>query len=326
MANGSRFPQLALPFALVGASAGWLSAGLLANPLVGALRPGRQHLAALCAMAFAAATGALITRWCVGKRYSYELDTPDTGARARSDRWPRHVAAVLAAGVASGVAVALLCDAWGGPKAGAISGFFCAIAFVPVCMAVIGSARRAQRARLGSIVAGSDRRAVWGILAVTLAVATLEAVPDWAAAAVGDALSPWPALWMVWAAGLVTGGILIADVGALRQAQRATAGGLEQRDAAEMEMEAEDAGVPRLDLGLGEDLLARFARSASAYRGRDRTLALVQGSPEHALAALRRAVRRGTIALAVIGAVHVGHAAADTQLAQRIYAEQLGRS
>jgi hypothetical protein len=77
MADASRFPELALPFAIVGASAGWLSAGLLANPFVGATHGGKQILAALCAMGVAAATGAFLTRRCVGRRYSYELDAPD---------------------------------------------------------------------------------------------------------------------------------------------------------------------------------------------------------------------------------------------------------
>ena len=34
MAEASRFPHLALPFAIVGAAGGWLSANLVANPLV----------------------------------------------------------------------------------------------------------------------------------------------------------------------------------------------------------------------------------------------------------------------------------------------------
>jgi hypothetical protein len=110
-------------------------------------------------------------------------------------------------------------------------------------------------------------------------------------------------------------------VRALREARRAIAPGLERQDPA-AEDPAGGADVPRLDLGLGEDLLARFARSATAYRGRDRTLALVQGSPEQAFTALQRAVRRGALGLAVIGAVHGAHLAADTPLAQRLYEQR----
>lgn len=321
MADPSRFPRLTLPFAIVGASAGWLSAGLLANPLVRMMQGGKQLLTAFLAMVFAGATGALLTRWCIGKRYAYELLPDDPSVRAPGDRWWRHVTAVLAAGAATGALFAALCDTYGGPSSGAVTGLCCAGAFVPVCAAVIVTARRAQRARLGSIVADSDRRAVWGILALTLAVATLEAIPDWPASAKGEVEIPTPVIWMMLAAGLATLAILIADERALRRARVAIAPGLEQRSAADID--PLDTAVPGLDLGLGDGVLARLARSSSAYRGRDRTLALVQGSPEQALAALRRAVRRGAVSLAVIGAVAACHAAATTPRAQIVY-EQMG--
>lgn len=319
MADASRFPQLALPFAIVGAAAGWLSTSFLANPLVHVTRAGKQGLAAFCAMSVAAATGALLTRWCVGKRYAYELAAPDPDALARTDTWPRRVGAVLAAGTVSGAVVATLYEAYGGPTAGAVSGFFCSIAFVPVCTVVVAAARRAQRARLGSLVAGSDRRAVWGILSTALALATLEALLDWPASAGGEVPAPMPALRMVQAAGILTLAILVADVIALRRARRAIAPGLEHQSPTEIDAGAD--AVSRLDLGLGEDRLARFARSGSAYRGRDRTLAQVLGSPEQATSALRRAIRRGAIGLVVIGAVYGGHAAAHTRLAREIYEE-----
>ena len=54
----------------------------------------------------------------------------------------------------------------------AFGGALCAVVFLPVCLVVIGAARRAQRARLGSIVAGSDRRTVWGILAIPFSSVT----------------------------------------------------------------------------------------------------------------------------------------------------------
>jgi hypothetical protein len=321
MADGSRFPHLALPFAIVGASGGWLSTELLADPLLGMLRPGKQPSAVVCAAIFAAATGALLTYWCVGTRYLYEIDTPDPEARAPTDAWPRHAGAVLLAGAASGASVSVLCDTWGGPALGALGGAFCAVAFVPVCLAVLAAARRAQRARLGSIVAGSDRRAVWAILALALALATVEALPSWPASAAGEVTRPEPALWMALSAGLLTLAVLVADVIALRSARRAIAPGLEQRNPCETH--AGDADAPRLDLGIGEDLLARLARSATAYRGRDRTLALVQGSPEQATSALRRAVLRGALGLVAIGAVVGGHMAANTPAADRFHAALL---
>src|SRR5262249_51208230 len=112
MADGSRFPQLALPFAIVGASAGWLSTELISNPLVAMLRRGKQSYAVVCAAVIAAATGALLTRWCVGRRYSYEIDAPDPESRADGDTWPRQVGAVIIAGLVTGAVVSFLTDAW----------------------------------------------------------------------------------------------------------------------------------------------------------------------------------------------------------------------
>jgi hypothetical protein len=320
MAHPTRFPPLALPFAIVGAAGGWLSASLLSNPMLRMTWPGKEWAAALVAMVLAGGAGALITRWCVGKRYAYELDTPDPEARVHSDRWPRHVTVVLVAGTATGLAVSLLYATWRGPLIGALCGLVCALAFVPVCALVILAARRAQRARLGSIVSASDRRAVWGILATALSATTLEALPDWPAAWAGDTAFPLPALAMTLAAGLVIAVILVADSRALRLARSSAGQGLTARDPSEPE--AVDTTVPRLDLGLGEDAWARLARSASAYRGRDRTLALIQGSPSLSEGALRRAIRRGTLGLVVTFAVAAAHAGASGPQVSRLYSER----
>src|SRR5690348_11891666 len=61
----SRMPELALPFALVGAAGGWISAGFLANPLIRAIPTGQQGAAALSAAAVAALVGKALTHWCV---------------------------------------------------------------------------------------------------------------------------------------------------------------------------------------------------------------------------------------------------------------------
>ena len=49
MQSRSRMPQLAFPFAAVGLCAGWLSAGLLANPLLDATLRRHQPIAAAVA-------------------------------------------------------------------------------------------------------------------------------------------------------------------------------------------------------------------------------------------------------------------------------------
>jgi hypothetical protein len=314
MADASRFPQLALPFAVVGAAAGWLSAGITDNPLVGYVvsRP----VAALCATAIAALTGALLKPLCVGKRLWYEMGERDPESRPWTDAWPLQTGIVVAAGALTGALVGVLCHE---PSPGqfAVGGALCAVAFLPVCLAVVAVGRRAQRARLGSVVAGSDRRAVWGILAVLLAVMTLEALPDWPAWRAGEGIPPWVVPAALAAALAVTQGILVADRRALAHAQ-------EEIEAMPSEHGPdEDPGderLPRLDLGIGDELRARVG--GAAYRETQRTLALVKGTPGLSLGALQRAVLRGKVGLALIGAVAAGHAAAMTNPALAAYYAQ----
>ena len=159
MMNGSaRFPHLAVPFTIVGASAGWLAAGLFANPVLLRMRSAPAIGVTLIAAGIAAATGSVITRLCRGDHDRYQIDDGGAAPRASLDRWPNHAGAVLLGGVLAGALSAGVFDAYHGPAMGALGGLACAAAFVPVCLAVVGAARRAQRARMGSLVAGSDRR------------------------------------------------------------------------------------------------------------------------------------------------------------------------
>jgi hypothetical protein len=64
------------------------------------------------------------------------------------------------------------------------------------------------------------------------------------------------------------------------------------------------------------------ARGAAAYRQKARTLALVRGSPDQALAALRRAVRRGVLGLAVVAAIGAAHLAAQSLPARALYHQE----
>jgi MFS family permease len=317
MADASRFPDLAIPFTIVGAAAGWLSAGLIQNPLLGfpMSRPLTTAVAALLALL----TGIVIKRLCVGRRYSYEIGDPDPDARPPTDRWIVHAVVVLLAGAICGVVIATVTPRYNSYVAAcALSGALCAAVFVPVCLAVVAAARRAQRARHGSLVASADRRAVWGILALTLAVTTLEALPDWPASALGDAPAPLAVVAAVLAAGGATLVILRADRRALAEARAAIGAGLsaDEPDAGD----AEDPGVARVDLGLGDALSAQVARGAAAYRHRARTLSMVKGNPDRALAALDRAVRRGVVSLGVLAAMIAMHAAAETKVVLRGYA------
>ena len=322
MAEASRFPHLALPFAIVGAAGGWLSASLVSNPLVQRFRWDLEVEATLVAAAFAGLAGALLTRWCRRDPLAYVLDPSDSEAAPRpaTDRWPLQALVVLAAGTLTGAIVASALDVYNGLWFGALAGLGCAAAFVPVCLAVIAAARRARRARLGSLVSDSDRRAVWGILATALSVATLEALPAWPAAAAGEGSAPVPAAVMLGAAALVIAGILVADGLGLRRARRELAPGLVARDPTSLA--STDVEAPRLDLGLGDDLAARIARTAAAYRGRDRTLALVQGDPEQAISAFRRALARGGACLSIVALAAGAHALAREDTALLMYDER----
>jgi hypothetical protein len=308
MADAARFPHLAPPFAIVGAAAGWLSAGLIQHPIISVPDSGLRLIAAGVAAGFAAAAGALIRRFCVGPRYGWEVDAPDPDARPRSDSWARHGLALLVAGAATGALVCAVRE----PESthfGALWGVALTVPFLPVCAAVLSAARRAQRARLGSIVAASDRRAVWGILATALLVATLEALPDWHAPKDGRFFGPVPAAALVALSVACIAAVLGADIAAWRRAKRAMVPGLARREASDLALE--DASVPRVDLGLGADLLAHQKLAGAVYRGRERALALVQGDPEQAFSALRRAIRRGAAGLAVAVLVVLAHSAAN---------------
>src|SRR5262249_40198917 len=158
------------PFALVGAAAGWLSAGFLANPIV-AVTVGREQVsAALCSSIIGALVGAWLTHACERerKRALLELRAPREQTESGVLRALAFelVCSVVIGGAVGGACVGGLSrHSIGGAGSGAVNGALCAIAFLPVCTLVLSAALRAQRARLGSIVAAADRRAVWGILA-----------------------------------------------------------------------------------------------------------------------------------------------------------------
>ena len=304
MESRARIPQLAYPFAVVGAAAGWLSASFLGNPIVGLAVPGEERYATVAAGAVGALVGAALTRFCV-------VHLPWLQARAL---WVRLASAVLTGGTVAGalVGAASFGSALGIGSA-AVHGFFSAIAFVPVCALVLAAARRAERARLGSIVAGVDRRAVWAILAAALAVATLAALPGWPASRPEVASSPidplrarpWPALAMALAALAVTVVFAILDVAALLRVRKAAgAPDLQERDEAALDGRERAA---RLDLGLGAGLAAVVAPSPSAYRGRERAVSLLLGSVPEARRAIRWALARALFSAAVIGLVLFAH-------------------
>jgi hypothetical protein len=117
---------------------------------------------------------------------------------------------------------------------------------------------------------------------------------------------PWGAVAVIVGAIVVLTGTLCADRAALaRLATAAASADVEERDAATV---APD--VPRLDLGLGDDVRALVARGSASYRSSERTVGLVVGSPGEAALALRRALRRDGLGLAIAGVVLMVHVVA----------------
>jgi hypothetical protein len=205
---------------------------------------------------------------------------------------------ILTAGTIVGAIVGATCGWSDATATGALNGFLCSIVFLPVAFAVLRSARAAQRARLGTLVARADYRAVWSVLATALALTTLEAVPDWLARKDGSV-----AVAIACACAAVVIASLSFD-GRARRSVRATLA-----DLAEPSPFADEA-PHTIDLGLGEDLGARIARGDSAYRSRDRTLALVRGDASEVRTAMNRAIARGRASILLVSMVLGVHAIA----------------
>lgn len=288
-------PALAVPFAVVGAAAGWLVATLFGNPLLDLAPPSVSGPAAAVGGVVGLLAGAALTRWC---RPSFFF-----GVELGGTAW-RTATVIGIGGVVAGrlvVALALPRIAHAS-ELGASSGLVAALLFYPVALLVVGAARRAARARLGSVVASCDRREVWATLAATLGVATVLALPSWIASArsaglVGASFAA--------AALLITSAAVAADTRAGARLRALTA----ERDAL-VEItpaEVERSHVPTVDVGLGDEALARKQAFGSAYRAEKRTVALLIGDLAGALEAVRTAVarkRRALLALAAVLALH----------------------
>ncbi|XXT14711.1 hypothetical protein WME94_31140 [Sorangium sp. So ce429] len=300
--------ELALPFALVGGAAGWISAGVLASPLVGVALGGKQEVAALCAGVIGGLIGALLPR----------VVAPRQAWHGRGPTWACLAALVLPGGALAGGLIGRI-TGWNlfSAVSGAVNGLICAAATLPICAAVLEAALRAERARLGSIVAGSDRRAVWQILAASLSAATLAALPDWPAARLAEARAPVLVEALAQCAWIAIGALLLADAAALARDLRRAA---DAEEPCSPDAIPSGAAAPLVDLGLGDEVHAHVARG-DAYRGRDRASLLVVGSLAEAHAALEGAVRRGVLCFALGAAVLLAHRWAPGDSAMGLYRE-----
>jgi putative flippase GtrA len=308
-------PELSLPFAIVGGLGGFLSCGVLVNPLIDATRAEDQPIAAVITALIGAVLGYFLSR-----RFAPRDDfSPEGATRVRL------FFAVLIAACASGAFVGLVCApapdrAMYGVITGALDGVVFGVALFPVCAFVLTAARRAARARNGSLVARADARATWSMLVAALGASTILSVPDWPAAIEGSRPAPYIALVTAWAGVAVVALLALLDVLALLEIAR-IARGVATMERREQSDATEAASAPAIDLGLGADLFAKVDRGA-AYRSRERATSLVTGSPRAARAELFASLRRSALELAALSMVLIAHYGASTPSLQIAYFEQ----
>ncbi|EYF04547.1 hypothetical protein [Chondromyces apiculatus] len=261
LAPPSHRAHVALPFAVLGAAGGWMAAdffrvGALEHMDAG-LRPALVAITPLTALLLGVVLQP-VTRW--------------PAARAAVAT----VVSVLSAAIFAGAFVGAMTWAKDGVGTGAASGFWCGVAFLPGFGAVLAASRRVGRARAGSLVDGADRRTVWLAVAVTIALGTLAALPDWT-------LLPgkgMPALGVSRALGILavttTGIVALWNAAALFRALRATQKLRTMRACA-----PDDPNLVwaqrQLDFGLGYQAAASVLPAGGIYREHDRFTAVIRG-------------------------------------------------
>jgi hypothetical protein len=291
---------LVVPFAVVGASAGFFSVLALGAAFEG-MRQVSPLLAAAFALAAGGAAGFVIERW---RRLHHPFRAVDS--------MRIYVGAiVVVAGTAAGAALGYAAwDEWGVPVCAA-GGGGCALAFVPCALFVVDAAKRAARARFGSLVAGVDRRTVLASLAAACAFATSVQAPALFAGTWSERV---PA-HVQGGASVAVGLACVVALAALRARDVRTEAELDaaERDAAGLTAAtaATEEDRAALDLGLGGE---RWAQTwgVPTYRTTERSSVVLRGSLAEARRAVSQALahRRATtwFAAAVVVATTVSFA------------------
>ncbi len=274
-------PSLAKPFAAFGAAA-----GLFAILALGSFREAAREVSPLTPMIMTAVVGAVVgealRRW-------RRLHSPSL-AREAVVLWVAIITGL--GGAASGGLVGLF--TWGidGVARFAAGGTAVGLAFVPSCLVVFDAAKRAGRARHGSLVAATDRRTVSSSVLAGIAFAGATQVPAVLSANASKALAP---LVQVALSLVVCLGATVAIVVLQRLDARSRAA-LEAhaRDAAWLERASGEDDSPvtadAVDLGLGGD---RWARTSEAsYRSSGRSDVVLKGSIARATAAFDECTRQ----------------------------------
>jgi hypothetical protein len=306
METAQRIPPVVIPFAMVGLGAGWLAAGLVRT--LGSAVTEAQPVAAACGAVAGVILGALVT------------------SRARKLTWveqPRSVmgylfwllplavmcaAAITAALVGSPAPLAL--------ETGLAVGVPTAVVVLPICRLVLNAAIRATRARMGSIVAASDRRAILRYTLAPLGVCTALGAVDWPAIATHIVHPPWISLAM--AAGTL-GGLLALVAADARALRRLNAIARQRESDAEPLHTTPGRSIERIDFGVGDDIREELKAGGPAYRSRGQVARLLLGDADMAVAALQKAIRGG-IAATVLGAAGLAaHFVAPTPLGSSLF-------
>lgn len=288
-----RMPALAVPFALVAASAAFFSIfalGVVFSPMRGV----SPVLPTLFAVIPGALAGGVIRHW--RGLYATFMNPPS--------RVGRLALVVVLAGASIGAFVGYI--AWPDFDAAmitcAIGGAVYSIAFLPAAVLVHRASMRAARARLGSLVAEVDRRTVVATLLVVVAFAALTQAPSLALAQLSELLHRFtqPALSIAVSTACALGIARIRrdDLAARARLEELTreAAWLERSGVIEHEAEAASA----MDLGLGRDRWSRTSELAT-YRAAPRSELVVCGSLDDARRAVDAALvqRRRALAFAV---------------------------
>jgi len=208
-------------------------------------------------------------------------------------RWATVLVAVVGTEIAAGIVglvVAKLVWPKQDPAFGFSSGLVTGLAFVPVVALLLWLARRVGRARAGSLVDETDRRAPWMLIAV--AVAVFQGPVAYGARTIHHIHPDVTAALGVLALGAILV-MTVLDVMALRRANASVLdiGNMRARDPSSAfpceEME---------DLGVGDDE-HEAVEGGVGYRGNPRPIRVVRGTAELAVPILRGAVTRSTYGL-----------------------------
>lgn len=177
-----------------------------------------------------------------------------------------------------------------------LSGLLGGLACVPGVALAARAARRANRARPGSVLHEIERRGVWTLPAATMTVGSVVALVGNPGLLKLTRQDPAPALAIALVATTTLLITFAQEVSASRFARRvaATASELRPREAGA----AEQAHVPQIDIGIGDQVF-EHCRSMFSYRSAENLTLIVRGDPLLGNKLATRAALRTGVALTI---------------------------